>query len=133
MDDIGAGNASIAAGSRTLKYDFVYKPFLMNGKPARLLVTGPSSDMPGILDAGSDPALLRLYNHAFEIGKVEGKTEILLRQMRYRFGTPPETAIAAVLAAQPADLDLWADAIFEAESLDGLLSRRAVSDNGPHW
>jgi hypothetical protein len=96
-----------------LKYDFAYKPFLMNGKSAR-------------------PCFASTII-AYKIGKAEGKAEMLMRQMRHRYGTPPETAIATVLAAQPTDLDLWADAIFEAESLDDLLSRRAVSDNGPQW
>jgi ABC-type cobalt transport system substrate-binding protein len=62
---------------------------------------------------------------AYKIGKAEGKAEMLMRQMRHRYGALPESAVATILEAQPADLDLWADAIFEAGSLDGLLSRRA--------
>ena len=48
-----------------------------------------------------------------------------MRQMRHRYGALPETAVATILAAQPAELDLWADAIFEADSLADLLARRA--------
>ena len=40
-----------------------------------------------------------------------------MRQMRHRYGALPEAAVATILAAQPAELDLWADAIFEAEAL----------------
>jgi hypothetical protein len=82
-------------------------------------------DMPIQVNIEENPILLRLYTRGLNEGKAEGKAEMLMRQMRHRYGALPETAVATILEAQPADLDLWADAIFEAESLDGLLSRRA--------
>lgn len=86
-------------------------------------------DMPIQVNIEENPILLRLYTRGLNEGKAEGKTEgkaeMLMRQMRHRYGALPESAVATILDAQPADLDLWADAIFEAESLDGLLSRRA--------
>ena len=85
--------------------------------------------MPIQVNIEENPILLRLYTRGLNEGKAEGKTEgkaeMLMRQMRHRYGALPESAVATILDAQPADLDLWADAIFEAESLDGLLSRRA--------
>ena len=81
--------------------------------------------MPIQVNIEENPILLRLYTRGLNEGKAEGKAEMLMRQMRHRYGALPETAVATILEAQPADLDLWADAIFEAESLDGLLSRRA--------
>ena len=94
-------------------------------------------DMPITINIEENPILLRLYTRGLtegkaegkaegkEEGKAEGKAEILMRLMRHRYGALPETAVAAVLAAQPAELDLWADAIFEADSLADLLARRA--------
>ena len=86
-------------------------------------------DMPIQVNIEENPILLRLYTRGLNEGKAEGKTEgkaeMLMRQMRHRYGALPESAVATILDAHPAALDLWADAIFEAESLDGLLSRRA--------
>jgi hypothetical protein len=107
-----------------MKHDLIYKPILMDGKPAQLIVTAQSSDMPGALDIENNPILLHLYNRAFRMGKAEGKAEILMRQMRHRYGALPEPVVATVLAAQPAELDAWADAIFEADSLENLLTRQ---------
>jgi hypothetical protein len=50
-------------------------------------------------------------------GKAEGKAEILLRQLQKRFGRIPAATRRRVLAARPADLDRWAEAILDAESL----------------
>jgi len=57
-------------------------------------------------------------------GKTEGKAELLLAQMRRRFGPVPEPWRQVVLAAAPAQLDAWADAIFDAASIEALLASR---------
>ena len=80
--------------------------------------------MPGAFDIENNPILLRLYNRAFGMGKAEGKAEILMRQMRHRYGKLPEPVVATVRTAQPAELDVWADAIVEADSLANLLARQ---------
>jgi hypothetical protein len=90
-------------------------------------------DMPITINIENNPILMRLYTRGLtegkaegkEEGKAEGKAEILMRLMRHRYGALPETAVATVLAARPAELDLWADAIFETDSLADLLARRA--------
>jgi len=88
-------------------------------------------DMPIQINIEENPILLRLYTRGLNEGKAEGKTEgkaeILMRLMRHRYGALPEPVVAAVLAAQPAELDVWADAIFEADSLANLLARRPVA------
>ena len=101
--------------------------------------------MPITINIENNPILMRLYTRGLtegkaegkeegkaegkaegkEEGKAEGKAEILMRLMRHRYGALPETAVATVLAARPAELDLWADAIFETDSLADLLARRA--------
>jgi hypothetical protein len=81
-------------------------------------------DMPFQVNIEENPILHRLYTRGLDVGKAEGKAEILMRLMRHRYGALPETAVAAILAAQPAELDLWADAIFEANSLADLLALR---------
>ena len=80
--------------------------------------------MPFQVNIEENPILHRLYKRGLNEGKAEGRAEILMRLMRHRYGALPETAVATILAAQPAELDLWADAIFEADSLADLLARR---------
>jgi len=52
-------------------------------------------------------------------GKVEGKAELLLRQVRLRFGAvPPELEAAIRTATDPDQLDRWGDAAVTAPTLD---------------
>jgi hypothetical protein len=47
-----------------------------------------------------------------------GKADLLLRQLRRRFGTLPESAQARVLSASEDQLNEWADNILDARTLD---------------
>ncbi len=51
-------------------------------------------------------------------GRAEGKAETFLRQARIRFGSLPEVRREEVLAADPATLDRWLDALLTAEDLE---------------
>lgn len=50
-------------------------------------------------------------------------TRRLLRQLAKRFGALPAWVEPLVMAAPPEDLDRWAEDIFDATTLEGLLGR----------
>ena len=54
-------------------------------------------------------------------GRAEGRAELLLRQVRRRFGTVPSDVDARVRSAPDSQVDAWADAVLDARSLDDLL------------
>ena len=54
-------------------------------------------------------------------GRKEGQRDVLLRQLRRRFGELPEATIALVEAAEPAQLEQWADRILVAATLAEVL------------
>jgi hypothetical protein len=63
---------------------------------------------------------------AFQMGEVSGKAkgieagkaDLLLRQLRRRFGTLPESAQARVLGASEDQLNEWAETLLDASTLD---------------
>jgi hypothetical protein len=61
-----------------------------------------------------------------QIGKAKGieagKADLLLRQMRRRFGTLPEAAHARVLCASEDQLNEWAETLLDASTLDAVFS-----------
>jgi hypothetical protein len=54
-------------------------------------------------------------------GLIEGRRELLLKLLRTRFGELPEAAAARVNAADVGQLDLWAERVLEAPTLDDVL------------
>ena len=58
-------------------------------------------------------------------GLQDGKREMLLRQLRQRFGRVPAVTVARVGKAGAAELDAWADRVLSAESLDAVLGTKA--------
>lgn len=55
-------------------------------------------------------------------GKIEGRAEVLLRQIHRRFGPIQDDTRRRVTTATIADLDRWADRILDAHSLDELFA-----------
>ncbi|MFO0570829.1 MAG: DUF4351 domain-containing protein, partial [Polyangiaceae bacterium] len=55
-------------------------------------------------------------------GKAEGKADVLLRQLRLKFGPLPESAEARVRSAAVADLDRWVDRVITATTLESVLA-----------
>jgi predicted transposase/invertase (TIGR01784 family) len=51
-------------------------------------------------------------------GNVEGRAELVLRQLQLKFGVNPAAFRQRVLAASPHELDMWADRIITASSLE---------------
>jgi hypothetical protein len=50
-------------------------------------------------------------------GLLRGRREILLKQLRARFGELPEAAVARVNAAELGQLDTWAERVLSAQTL----------------
>ena len=57
-----------------------------------------------------------------EKGRDEGARNILLRQLRARFGAVPDAAVARIQAAAAPQLDVWADRVLTAGTLDEVLT-----------
>jgi predicted transposase/invertase (TIGR01784 family) len=57
-----------------------------------------------------------------ERGRREGERELLLKQLRARFGELPETAVARVNKADVAELDVWAERVLSAPTLAKVLT-----------
>jgi hypothetical protein len=55
-----------------------------------------------------------------QIGEISGKADLLLRQLRRRFGTLPESAQARVLGASENQLNEWAETILDATTLNAV-------------
>ena len=57
-------------------------------------------------------------------GKAEGKREILLLQLRQRFGRLPAAVVARIDKAESAALDAWSSRVLTATSLDEVLGAK---------
>jgi predicted transposase YdaD len=57
-----------------------------------------------------------------QMGQQEVRRTLLLRQLRLRFGELPEATVDRVNAAGVPQLDLWADRVITAASLDDVLA-----------
>ena len=56
-------------------------------------------------------------------GKAAGKAETLLRLLERRFQSVPEPYQARVLAADAGQLDIWIDAVLDAENIEAVFER----------
>lgn len=56
-------------------------------------------------------------------GIVEGQRQMLLRQLRARFGELTETIVARVEAAGTAELDLWAERVLSARTPEEVVAK----------
>jgi predicted transposase/invertase (TIGR01784 family) len=55
-------------------------------------------------------------------GKAEGKAEVLLRQLRLKFGPLPEATADRIRTAPASDLDRWVERVITATSLESVLA-----------
>ena len=53
-----------------------------------------------------------------EEGKLQGKADMLLRQLRKRFHSVPAAVEQRIRKTEPAVLDVWAEQIFDAKTLE---------------
>lgn len=68
------------------------------------------------------PYLRRIREEGREEGRREGEAEMLLRQLRIRFGTLPTDAVARVQTADPETLLRWSERVLRASTLDAVLA-----------
>jgi len=71
---------------------------------------------------GIRAAIVSAKNEGLAEGKAEGKIELLKRQLIRRFSSLPDWAITKIESANVAQLEAWAEAIFDAQSIEQLLS-----------
>jgi len=57
-----------------------------------------------------------------EMGRREGRQEMLLRALRRRFGDPSVSVVERIERAEPALLEQWFDRVFDARSVDELFA-----------
>ena len=70
------------------------------------------------MDLITQPLILEALAEGEAKGKAEGRADLLLRLFRQRFGAIPEGVEVKVRSAPLADLNAWADALFDARKLD---------------
>jgi hypothetical protein len=80
-------------------------------------------DSPGVQDL-----IHQLRDEGRAEGRTEGRTEqartLLLRLLRVRFGTIPETVVERVQAAELGALERWADQVLVAPTAEEALAER---------
>jgi hypothetical protein len=79
---------------------------------ARLLAASGEDGKEEIVTAGEQ---------LIERGRKEGQQKMLLKLLQARFGALPDAAVARVNAAGPAELDLWAECVLTAPTLEDVL------------
>jgi len=79
---------------------------------ARLLAAAGEDEKEEIVTAGEQ---------LIERGRKEGTQKTLLKQLQVRFGALPDSVLARVKAAGSAELDLWAERILTAPTLEDIL------------
>jgi hypothetical protein len=76
-------------------------------------------------DAGEKEDIVSVADQFIEEGRneglLQGRRQMLLRQLRTRFGTLPREVTERVEAADLARLDIWADRVLTAPTLDEVL------------
>ena len=60
-------------------------------------------------------------------GRTEGRADLLLRQLRLRFGALPADIEARVRSSSTDELEVWSDAIFDARSLEDLFGKSRLN------
>lgn len=59
--------------------------------------------------------------HAKAEGKTEGKAELVLRQLRLKFGEVPEAVRERILNAASDELDVFADGVITAARIEDII------------
>jgi len=62
-----------------------------------------------------------LYKHPYEAGKIEGKTELVIKQLSKKSGLLPPDIRHKISKAEQYQLDLIAEGIFDFKSIDDVL------------
>jgi hypothetical protein len=87
---------------------------------ARLLAAAGEDGKEEIVTAG-EQLIERGRKEGLKEGLQQGQKKTLLRQLQARFGALPDSVLVRVKAAGSAELDLWADRILTAPTLEDVL------------
>ena len=60
-------------------------------------------------------------------GRAEGSANLLLRQLRLRFGVLPPDLEARIRGSSTEELEAWSGAIFDAQSLEDLFGKAPLN------
>ena len=63
------------------------------------------------------PEVGSVFHKYLELGKGEGRAEVVLKLLRLRFGELPDSAVSRVRNATGEEIEAWAIAILSADSL----------------
>ena len=77
------------------------------------------------LDLTGEPVLQQIKADCRREGKREGKRDMLLRQLRKKFGDVPQAIEQRVEHARPRELDSWADEVLVAATLEQVFAEEA--------
>ena len=77
------------------------------------------------LEQGLEQGLARGRAEGIEQGRAEALSGLLLRQLELRFGNVPEAVRKRVRGASVPELEVWAEAVLVAASLDEVLAARS--------
>lgn len=83
--------------------------------------TNEEADVSAEIQAWFEDYQRKLRDEGVKEGRKEGERNLLLRQLRARFGELPDAALARIEAAEDADLERWADRILTAQTIADVL------------
>ena len=89
-----------------------------NGQKAPEAVVARLLDVVGV---GHSEEIMTAGEQLIERGKKDGEERIVLRQLRARFGQLPDAVVARIHAADSARLEVWADRVLTATTLEDVL------------
>jgi len=100
-----------------LKLDKEYKMELMNPLEQMFFDDGVEAGLKQGMEKGLKQGREQGLEQGLEKGRKEGAVALLERQLTQRFGPLPQTARNKLAKASAAQLESWADALLEAQSL----------------
>jgi predicted transposase/invertase (TIGR01784 family) len=116
---IAAAPNGVAALAALLEYAFKVGDVPPEGLRRLVHQLGPVAEEAYMTTAQQLTEQVR--EEALARGKAEGKAEIVIRLLALRFGPLPETVSVRLRAAGPELLDVWAERVLTATSLDDAL------------
>ena len=96
-------------------------PLLVHFRLGDEHATNQENDVSAEIQAWFEDYQQKLRNEAIKEGRNEGVRDVLLRQLRVRFGELPAATVARIEAADMADLERWSERVLGAQTLAEVL------------
>jgi predicted transposase/invertase (TIGR01784 family) len=121
---VAQASSGVEALSALLEYAFRVGEVLPEDLRKLALQLGPAAEEAYMTAAQrlTAEAEARAETRGEVLGRAKGKAELLLRQLGVRFGVLSEEVREQVLHAPPERLDVWAERVITAQSLEEVLS-----------